>query len=119
MQALLISVLLFALFLYFLCYNYVAPKLHVSNQKSFQNKTRRSRKLKKGVIPALPQAAQPIEAFLVLDVEATCQQGSDMDFPNEIIVRITHSFVVTKPWVRRHSDLGTSCLPPAMERQYV
>lgn len=29
---------------------------------------------------------QPYEAFLVLDVEATCQLGADFNFPNEIIV---------------------------------
>ena len=90
MQAPLIPVLLFALFLCFLCYNYMVPKLHVPDQILPQNKTRRSRKLKKGAIPALPQAAQSIDAFLVLDVEATCQQGTDLNFPNEIIVRITH-----------------------------
>jgi len=32
---------------------------------------------------------QPYEAFLVLDVEATCHEGSDFDWPNEIIVRMT------------------------------
>jgi hypothetical protein len=30
---------------------------------------------------------QPYDAFLVLDVEATCLQGSDFHWPNEIIVR--------------------------------
>ncbi|KAJ7349489.1 ribonuclease H-like domain-containing protein [Mycena albidolilacea] len=28
---------------------------------------------------------QPYDAFLVLDVEGTCQQGSNFDYPNEII----------------------------------
>ncbi|TEB36140.1 hypothetical protein FA13DRAFT_1623791 [Coprinellus micaceus] len=28
---------------------------------------------------------QTVEAFLVLDVEATCKQGTDFDYPNEII----------------------------------
>ena len=30
---------------------------------------------------------QPYDAFLVLDVEATCQEGTDFSWPNEIIVR--------------------------------
>jgi hypothetical protein len=30
---------------------------------------------------------QPYDAFLVLDVEATCFQGTDFHWPNEIIVR--------------------------------
>jgi 3'-5' exoribonuclease 1 len=29
---------------------------------------------------------QPYDAFLVLDVEATCAQGTDLNWPNEIIV---------------------------------
>ena len=29
---------------------------------------------------------QPFDAFLVLDVEATCQEGTDFNWPNEIIV---------------------------------
>ena len=29
---------------------------------------------------------QPYDAFLVLDVEATCQEGTDFNWPNEIIV---------------------------------
>ena len=34
---------------------------------------------------------QAFEAFLVLDVEGTCEEGSSFDYPNEIIVR-TYSF---------------------------
>lgn len=30
---------------------------------------------------------QPYDALLILDVEATCFQGTDFDYPNEIIVR--------------------------------
>jgi hypothetical protein len=36
--------------------------------------------------PPPPRSKQPYDVFLVLDVEATCQQGSDFNFPNEIIV---------------------------------
>jgi hypothetical protein len=32
------------------------------------------------------QTKQPYDAFLVLDVEATCQRGTDFNFPNQIIV---------------------------------
>lgn len=32
---------------------------------------------------------QPYDAFLVLDVEATCQEGTDFNWPNEIIVSDT------------------------------
>ena len=43
---------------------------------------------------------QPYDAFLVLDVEATCFQGTGFEWPNEIIVRrtFTHSrrrFLIT------------------------
>jgi 3'-5' exoribonuclease 1 len=42
--------------------------------------------------PRRPQSLQlriqqPYDAFLILDVEATCFQGTDFDYPNEIIVR--------------------------------
>jgi hypothetical protein len=33
------------------------------------------------------KVTQPYDAFLVLDVEATCLQGTDFQWPNEIIVR--------------------------------
>lgn len=36
--------------------------------------------------PTKPKPKQPFHAFLVLDVEGTCQLGSDFDYPNEIIV---------------------------------
>jgi len=47
-------------------------------------------KIKKRSIPTAesPPAAgtiQPFEAFLVLDIEGTCKQGSDFNYPNEII----------------------------------
>jgi hypothetical protein len=32
------------------------------------------------------ETKQPFEAFLILDVEATCHRGTDFNFPNEIIV---------------------------------
>lgn len=35
---------------------------------------------------------QPYEAFLILDVEATCHRGTDFNFPNEIIVSERRSF---------------------------
>jgi hypothetical protein len=39
------------------------------------------------VAPQGSGTMQPYDAFLVLDVEATCQQGTDFNYPNEIIVR--------------------------------
>ena len=30
---------------------------------------------------------QPFEVFLVLDIEGTCDLGTDFNYPNEIIVR--------------------------------
>ncbi|KAK7023716.1 exonuclease eri1 [Favolaschia claudopus] len=35
--------------------------------------------------PASVPVKQPYDAFLVFDVEATCNQGTDFDYPNEII----------------------------------
>ena len=40
---------------------------------------------------------QPYDAFLVLDVEATCLHGSDFQWPNEIIVRSSY-----RVWMRSH-----------------
>ncbi|KAF4576804.1 hypothetical protein EYR40_001049 [Pleurotus pulmonarius] len=37
------------------------------------------------MVPETYKSTQPFDAFLVLDVEATCQQGSSFDYPNEII----------------------------------
>lgn len=44
------------------------------------------------IFPTNPQietigVKQPYDAFLVLDVEATCFQGTGFEWPNEIIVR--------------------------------
>ena len=51
---------------------------------------------------------QPYDAFLVLDVEATCEEGTDFNWPNEIIVSIhllvlistlCHTYTVSLPFV--------------------
>lgn len=34
-----------------------------------------------------PRIKQPFEVFLVLDIEGTCDLGTDFNYPNEIIVR--------------------------------
>jgi hypothetical protein len=34
-----------------------------------------------------PKTTQPYDAFLVLDLEGTCELGTDFNYPNEIIVR--------------------------------
>lgn len=54
---------------------------------------------------------QPYDAFLVLDVEATCQEGTDFTWPNEIIVRpssllFSASLTLTQP--SRHTRNGPS-----------
>lgn len=43
---------------------------------------------------------QPYDAFLVLDVEATCLQGAGFDWPNEIIVCILLKYPLS-PFDRR------------------
>lgn len=42
---------------------------------------------------------QPYDAFLVLDVEGTCESGTDFNWPNEIIVCIVYIYHVG--WVSR------------------
>jgi hypothetical protein len=37
---------------------------------------------------------QPYDAFLVLDVEATCEEGTGFEWPNEIIVRLICYYMV-------------------------
>jgi hypothetical protein len=37
--------------------------------------------------PVDARVKQPYEAFLVLDIEGTCELGTDFNYPNEIIVR--------------------------------
>lgn len=52
------------------------------------------------VVPKLEKAEspwpvkQPYDAFLVLDVEATCQEGTDFNWPNEIIVSAQRDWAV-------------------------
>lgn len=38
-------------------------------------------------------AKQPLDAYLVLDVEATCLEGTDFNWPNEIIVSTSLSLI--------------------------
>lgn len=55
------------------------------NSSPTKLKHSRPRRVRRSNAPSSP--SQPIELFLVLDVEATCQQGCDFNYPNEIIVR--------------------------------
>ncbi|KAG5728368.1 3'-5' exoribonuclease 1 [Termitomyces sp. T112] len=80
--------------------------------------TRRSRSLKKQIgslpfpQPPLPlRAKQYYDAFLVLDVEATCQQGTDFNFPNEII----EFPVCLMRWKDRTKDLQATQLEVVAE----
>ncbi|KAJ7582936.1 ribonuclease H-like domain-containing protein [Mycena floridula] len=71
MYSVAISILCLACFSTLLWYRWFSPASRPSNppQKNHEGK----------------QTKQPYEAFLVLDVEGTCQQGTDFDYPNEII----------------------------------
>jgi hypothetical protein len=40
---------------------------------------------------------QPYDAFLVLDVEATCEEGTGFEWPNEIIVRLIYAWSLLHP----------------------
>jgi hypothetical protein len=61
----------------------VPPNSSPTNQKNS-----RPRRVRQSNAPSSsPTPSQPIDVFLVLDVEATCQQGCDFNYPNEIIVR--------------------------------
>jgi hypothetical protein len=60
-----------------------------------------------------PRIKQPFEVFLVLDVEGTCDLGTDFDYPNEIIVRANDILI-------KHVSLiipGITCLYAALEGQ--
>lgn len=65
--------------------------------------SRRVRSTKKDIIPTIPVSPpvptteQPYDVFLVLDVEATCHQGTNFDYPNEIIVRVTSKIILCVP----------------------
>lgn len=64
-----------------------------SKKKMRYHKTARHPKTKKAIVAptvavyALPRTRQPYDAFLVLDLEGTCELGTDFSYPNEIIVR--------------------------------
>ncbi|KIL68641.1 hypothetical protein M378DRAFT_900973 [Amanita muscaria Koide BX008] len=57
------------------------PKKNTRNS----GRSRKIRTTRAGTPLVEPQVVQPIEVFLVVDIEATCQQGADLNFPNEII----------------------------------
>lgn len=80
------------------CVWYWTPRKRVPDQLTLNStakqkprrkhpRTRRGRQSEKHVEDAPLFPPQPPDVFLVLDVEATCQQGVDFDYPNEIIVR--------------------------------
>ena len=61
----------------------------------------------------VPKTKQTFDAFLVLDIEGTCDSGTNFDYPNEIIA----SHTVPK-YISASSSaipLGISCLSLAME----
>lgn len=80
----------------------VAPFVPQPSNKSAMRyqRTPRRVKAKKKIIPTaepprISGIVQPFEAFLVLDIEGTCNQGTDFNYPNEIIVRVV--FQPTSP----------------------
>ncbi|KAG6829986.1 hypothetical protein H0H87_009593 [Tephrocybe sp. NHM501043] len=93
-----------------------SPKTSSPPQK--MRNSRQSRWSKKTIVslpfpapPPPPRAKQHYEAFLVLDVEATCQQGTDFNFPNEII----EFPVCLMRWKDRTDDLKASQLEVVAE----
>ncbi|KAF9466388.1 ribonuclease H-like domain-containing protein [Collybia nuda] len=61
--------------------------------------------------PPPPKSKQPYDVFLVLDIEATCQQGADFNYPNEII----EFPVCLMKWMDRSSDKMASKLEVVAE----
>lgn len=54
----------------------------------FKEPRRKSTKIASSPISSKdPRIKQPFEVFLVLDIEGTCDLGTDFNYPNEIIVR--------------------------------
>ncbi len=96
------------------------PKLQVERQSRPQKPKAKRPKLQNA--PFTPEVLvdsrtkQPYEAFLVLDVEGTCQLGSDYNYPNEIIVRVNvtnRSFSFSLLF----DALGISCMFAAVDGQ--
>lgn len=64
------------------------PTRRPKRNMRYHNKSARHPKAKKVASPAAkPSTAQPYDVFLVLDLEGTCELGTNFDYPNEIIVR--------------------------------
>jgi len=59
---------------------------------------------------------QPYEAFLVLDIEGTCELGTDFNYPNEIIVG-DHSHIYSFPHLHLEIFTGIPRLSAQMGRQ--
>ena len=59
----------------------------IDDDKSLQQQQPSNRTHKEDMIK---YPKQPYDAFLVLDVEGTCVEGSGFDYPNEIIVSRTN-----------------------------
>jgi 3'-5' exoribonuclease 1 len=98
----------------------VSPLVPQPSNKSAMRyqRTPRRVKAKKKLMPTaepprIPGVVQPFEAFLVLDIEGTCNQGTDFDYPNEIIVRVVLQPTSTPNIV--FFLLGTPSLLAAME----
>ena len=68
-------------------------------------------------IPPEPSMTrQPYEVFLVLDIEGTCDQGTDFNYPNEIIVCVVQ-FPACYEINIVHLVVGVSSMLNALEEQ--
>jgi hypothetical protein len=85
-----------------------ADKIHPLKVLSRKN-------VESGQVISPRRVKQPYDAFLVLDVEATCIAGTDMNWPNEIIVSAVLLLPVT--FLRRVLCQGMACLLDVLERQ--
>jgi len=95
------------------------PKLQMERQNRPQKPKAKRPKLQNA--PPAPEVLvdlrtkQPYEAFLVLDVEGTCQLGSDYNYPNEIIVRV--NVTDRSSFSLRFDVLGVPCMFAAVDGQ--
>lgn len=67
------------------------PRRTAKRNMRYQKSTRQFKTKKQTVVKespcVTPKTTQPYDAFLVLDLEGTCELGTNFNYPNEIIVR--------------------------------
>lgn len=75
---------------------------HPHSQMSDRPTSKSSSQVQKDLIAIVAgkqdhRVKQPYDAFLVLDVEATCEEGTGFEWPNEIIVRLIYTRFCLQP----------------------